>query len=544
MRGVVWRLSVLIVAVLIAATAVVAFAVRAAVRSQEQRLLVEHTNEVGLVLSTALDGLTQQFDVLGGVLHATSNSPGAFRQSSDGAVSDSDGTRTYALLAPQGDGFVVVLVNGTGLHSGEVISDQRVAALVQAENSGVLVPTPIVGSGATRTVGFAIGPPVAPVGTVLYQQNTLGALGPPQAAATAPFSELNVVLYDAMTPDPSQALVSTVPSPPLTGEVRTQFIKAGNTNLLLQVSPARPLVGGLTPDAAWLIFGGGFVMAILVGVAVETETRRRRAAVALYQGEHRLTEVLQRSLLPHLPSIPGLQIGARYLAGSEDQQVGGDWYDVFELTHGRIGIVVGDVVGHDVSAAVLMSRVQTALRAYAFLDEQPAGVLDRLDGLLATFDTERLVTVFYGVLSAPDRSGHRRLVFANAGHPPPLVRGPDGLMSELDGAESLLLGLASDSDGGRPQREVELHEGSMLLLYTDGLVEIPGESLTDLIERLKAVAATIPSGASPDDACEWLLARLPGGERRDDIAIMVTQLVSSRVPRQSAIDLRESAPTG
>jgi hypothetical protein len=355
---------------------------------------------------------------------------------------------------------------------------------------------------------------------------------------------LNVVLYDAMTPDPSQALVSTVPNPPLTGEVRTKSIKAGNTNLLLEVSPARPLVGGLTADAGWLIFGGGFVMAILVGVAVETETRRRRAAVALYQGEHRLTEVLQRSLLPHLPSIAGLRIGARYLAGSEGQQVGGDWYDVFELADDRIGIVVGDVVGHDVSAAVLMSRVQTALRAYAFLDAQPAGVLDRLDGLLATFDSERLVTVFYGVLSAPDRSGSRRLVFANAGHPPPLVHAADGSVSELDGAESLLLGLASDRDDGRPQREVELQEGSMLLLYTDGLVEIPGESLTDLIERLKAVAATIPGAASPDDACEWLLSRLPAGERRDDIALMVTQLVSTPVPRQSAIDVRESAPTG
>lgn len=538
-RALAWRLSVLVAAVLIVVSAVVAVAVRAAVHSQEQRLLVEHTNEVGLVLSTAIDGLTQQFDVLGGVLRATSNSPSAFRRSSDGAVSDSKGTRTYALLRPQADGYVVALVNGTGLHTGEVIDDQRVAALRQAQSAGVLVPTPIVGSGAARTVGFAIGPPVAPADTVLYQQNTLGALGPPQAAATAPFSELNVVLYDSTRPDPSQALVATVSTLPLTGDVHAKSITAGTTNLLLQVSPARPLVGGLTTNAPWLILGGGILVAVLIGVAVETETRRRRSAVSLYQGEHRLTESLQRSLLPQLPTVTGLRLGASYLAGSEGQQVGGDWYDLFELTDGRIGVVVGDVVGHDISAAVLMSRVQTALRAFAFLDDAPAAVLDRLDGLLETFNTDRLVTVFYGVLSAPDRHGNRRLVYANAGHPPPLLHRPDGSVAELDDAKSLLLGVRPGIDDARPQHDVELSEGTMLLMYTDGLVEVPGESLTDLIERLKDVTAAVPPGTSPDAVCDWLLSHMTAGQRRDDIAIMVTELVSSRVPRQSPVAFPE-----
>lgn len=541
MRALIWRLSVLVAGVLVVTAAVVAVAARTAVHSQEQRLLVEHTNEVGLVLSTAIDGLTQQFDVLGGVLQATSNSPSAFKQSSDVAVSDSKGTRTYALLRPQAGGYAVVLVNGTGLQAGEVIDDQRVAALKQAATTGVIVPTPIVGSGATRTVGFAIGPPVAPPGTILYQQNTLGALGPPQAAATAPFSELKVVLYDSTRPDPAQALVSTVQNLPLTGEVNSKTIEAGDTDWLLQVSPARPLVGGLTVNAPWVILGGGVLVAILIGVAVETETRRRRSAVSLYQGEHRLTESLQRSLLPQLPTVDGLRLGASYLAGSEGQQVGGDWYDLFELTGGRIGIVVGDVVGHDISAAVLMSRVQTALRAFAFLDDTPSAVLDRLDGLIATFNTDRLVTVFYGVLSAADRQGGRRLVYANAGHPPPLVYRRDGSVTELDGAKSLLLGVRARADEARPDQEVVLTDGTMLVMYTDGLVEIPGQSLTDLIERLKQVTADIPPGTSPDAVCDWLLSHMTAGQRRDDIAIMVTQLLSSRVPRQSGIAIPESA---
>lgn len=530
------RLSVVIFVVLLILTLVSSWAVHSAIRSQEHRLLKERTNEVSLVLTNAVTTLAQQFDVLGGVLHATNNSPSAFKQSSDGPVEQSKGLQTYALLTSNGPGFRVISANGNGLHRGEVVSGVRADAMRRAAATGVVVPTEVIGSGAQRSVGFAVGPPVAPAGTVMYEQSIIGPLGPPRTDSTDAYSELEIVLYASRDAIPSQALVSTVPHPPLTGEVRATMVKVGDSRLLLQVAAASPLVGSVTAQAAWLMLAGGLVLSLLVAVAVETETRRRRSAVALYQGEHQLAESLQRSLLPQLPAISDLRLGARYLAGSAEQQVGGDWYDLFELDGGRTGIVVGDVVGHDVSAAVLMSRVQTALRAYAVLDQEPAAVLDRLDRLIGTFDTDRLVTVFYGVLGPADPTGGRRLVFANAGHPPPLIYRHEGAVEDLDGVDSLLLGVTPTPAEPRPQREISLPPGAMLMLYTDGLVEIPGQSLTDLIARLRSVAATVPAAMAPDEVCDLLLSRMNAGERRrDDIAILIAQLAPALLPRQPAV---------
>jgi serine phosphatase RsbU (regulator of sigma subunit) len=223
-------------------------------------------------------------------------------------------------------------------------------------------------------------------------------------------------------------------------------------------------------------------------------------------------------------------LAARYLPGSAGQQVGGDWYDVFELDADHIGVAVGDVLGHDIEAAALMSRVQTALRAYAFVGEQPGAVLDRLDRLMASLQTDRLVTVFYGVLGPATEDGSRQLLFANAGHPPPLLVEADGTARELDDASSLLLGVSSTDYGVRPQHDTALMADSTLLLYTDGLVEVPGKSLTDRVETLLRVVAAEAPRRSPAELCDWLLEALLRGKRRDDVAILVARLVPSAVP--------------
>lgn len=529
-----WLSSLTLIVVLVA-SAVAAWEVHGVVHDQEDRLLHERGNEVGLVLKEAVDGLNSQLQVLGGALRATNGSRAAFERA---VAPISDGTttpRTIALVDTTPLGFHVEYVHGDLLHMGEHITGAAASALTAAESSGELAPTTVLGSGTQRQIGFAIGPPSTPAGTLLYEQLSLGALGPPQQAGSAPFDELHVVLYDASTAVPSQALVTTAQNIPLTGDVRSVSVQAGSATWTLQVSAVHPLVGGATAYSAWLTLGAGALLALLLSLVVEIESRRRRSALQLYRGEHRLAEELQRNLLPSIPSIERLELAACYLPGSADQQVGGDWYDGFELDGGRVGLAIGDVLGHDIQAAALMSQVQTALRAYAVIGESPGAVLDRLEALLATLETERLVTVFYGVLGPVGDDGSRELVFANAGHPTPLLREPSGAVRELDGAGSVLLGVSVSHDDPRPECRVTLGSGSTLLLYTDGLVEIPGESLTERLDDLKLAIATRASKLSMTELCNWLLERVHPSNRRDDVAILIARLPDTGVAEEIRI---------
>ncbi|MGN6473190.1 MAG: PP2C family protein-serine/threonine phosphatase [Mycobacteriales bacterium] len=539
-----WLSAATLVA-LLAVTGVTTWAVRGTVRGQENRLLRERSNEVGLVLKEAVDSLSNQVQTVGGVVEATHGSPSAFTQASAALIDGSKGKDSIALLRREAAGYRVVLANGTALSPGQLLSSTLVPTLSRADATNQMVPTPVMGAGADRTLGFALGPPNSALGTVVYLQVALGTLGPPSAARTSPFDELHVVLYGTSTPVPSQALVTTTSQIPLHGNVRVLQVAVGAATWALQVSAAHPLVGTATANAPWFTAGGGILLALLVTAIVEIETRRRRSALSLYRNEQQVAETLQRSLLPELPSVAGLALAARYVPGSRGQQVGGDWYDVFELDDGRIGIAVGDVLGHDITAAALMSRVQTALRAYAFVGEQPGAVLDRLDRLVTSLQTERLVTVFYGVLGPADEDGARLLLFANAGHPPPLLHDHYGRVRELDEASSMLLGASTAEALHRTQQAVVIPAGSALLLYTDGLIEVPGESLSDLINELKHAIAAVAPSTTADELCDRLIERMGPTKRSDDVAVLLLRLARMGEPTTSAPSgARQTAQTG
>jgi serine phosphatase RsbU (regulator of sigma subunit) len=503
-----------------------AWAAHSAVRDQERKLLRERTNEIALVLNSAIGALPQPLDVLGGVLRATHNSPSAFRESTKAAEVGLTGV-TFALVRKTPNGYRVMMTTGGGLAPGQLISDQRAQTFDRAMSTGGLVPTPVIGGGANRVLGFAVGPPVAPAGTVLYRQDSLGPVGAPREAATAPFSELDVVVYASARPERAEILAKTTNTYPLRGLVRTQALTAGDVTWTLQASAVHPLVGETTENAPWIVLVGGLFLALLVALVIEAESRRRKSVTALYDSEHRVAETLQRSLLPTLPSIADLGLAARYLPGSTYQEIGGDWYDVFRLDDGRIGVVIGDVLGHDVAAAAAMSKVQASLRAYAWNGAPPGVVLDGLDGLISTFEISELVTVFYGLLDAPNEGGNRRFTFANAGHLPPFIRHPDGTVDDLSSANSLLLGAPGQPGAVRQQAEISLPLGSMLLLYTDGLVEVPGKSLTDSLAELQATVAASPSDITADTLCDRVLAGIRTDQLRDDVAVLAIALMPS-----------------
>jgi serine phosphatase RsbU (regulator of sigma subunit) len=230
-------------------------------------------------------------------------------------------------------------------------------------------------------------------------------------------------------------------------------------------------------------------------------------------------------MLPTLPELAGVTLSASYVSASESAEVGGDWYDVFALPDGSIGLAMGDVTGHDLSAAAAMGQLRSVLRSYAWEEQAPEQVLDKMDALVAGFAMRHLASVFFGRIesagdSADGAEGGSVLRYANAGHLPPLLRLPDGTVEVIDDGVSVLIGV----DAGIPHEAASrrLPTGSTLLLYTDGLVERRARGLTEGVEELRTVVASGP--ANPDELRDHVLAHLGAGRREDDIAVLAVLL--------------------
>jgi anti-sigma regulatory factor (Ser/Thr protein kinase)/putative methionine-R-sulfoxide reductase with GAF domain len=226
--------------------------------------------------------------------------------------------------------------------------------------------------------------------------------------------------------------------------------------------------------------------------------------------EHRVAMLLQRSLLPsRLPDVVGVSAAARYLPASDE--VGGDWYDVFELPGGEVGVAIGDVVGHGVRAAALMGQLRTALHAYALSDPSPARTLERLDRFVQGLGEPAMATCCYAVFD-PESGG---LLLASAGHLPPMIVG-GGEARLVDVAPAAPLG--AFRYGSVREHELALAEGETIVFYTDGLVERRTVPLTESMERLRALIARARSG---EEVCQIAFEHLvPPQGLRDDVAMV------------------------
>ncbi|MDL4815627.1 PP2C family protein-serine/threonine phosphatase [Actinomadura opuntiae] len=241
-----------------------------------------------------------------------------------------------------------------------------------------------------------------------------------------------------------------------------------------------------------------------VAMAVQTLTSRAERAGALE---------LQRSLVPSsLPDIPGLEMAARYRPGKEN--VGGDWYDVFTLPSGEIGIVMGDVAGHGLPAAVVMGRMRSSLRAYALETADPAQVLGKLDRKMLHFEPNATATVLYAICS-PSLD---RVRVSSAGHPPPVIALPESPAETVDMKQDLLIGFTTETP--RTTTVFDLPPGALLCFYTDGLIERRDNSVDSGIARLCDAVYAGP----PEQVGAAVMAALIGRERAsDDVAVLLLQ---------------------
>ncbi|MEV6008056.1 SpoIIE family protein phosphatase [Streptomyces sp. NPDC051976] len=257
------------------------------------------------------------------------------------------------------------------------------------------------------------------------------------------------------------------------------------------------------------------VLTSLSGLVAQALDRAR-----LYDAKLGLARGLQESLLPHaLPVIPGLETAARYLPATEGMDIGGDFYDVIRVDADGAQVVIGDVQGHSVAAAALMGQIRTAIRAFAAADADPSTVLARTNRLLADLDTTLLASCACLRVDLPRREAW----LADAGHPVPLLRGPDGAVRRLEPRAGMVLNV--DPAAEYPLTHVALPVGTTLALYTDGLIETPG---VDIDHALSALAATFArhGGGPLDRVADALMGPVEQVEHRtDDIALLLVRSV-------------------
>ena len=240
-----------------------------------------------------------------------------------------------------------------------------------------------------------------------------------------------------------------------------------------------------------------------------------------YEGERSVAETLQRSVLPRsLPVLEGVRVAARYLPGMSALDVGGDWFDTLILPDGRLGFAVGDVVGKGVTAAATMAQLRNGMRALTLDESDPGRTMTKLNRLLDGITDAPFATVAYLTLDPQTRAA----TLVSAGHLPPLVIEPSGETRFLEEGRNVPLGV--DSDVPLDGAPVQLQPGSLVILYTDGLVERAERSIDEGLERLAAVR--VPAGRDPEQLADAIIQELLEGERlRDDVALLVLELAPS-----------------
>ncbi|MET9701013.1 SpoIIE family protein phosphatase [Streptomyces sp. NPDC006529] len=253
------------------------------------------------------------------------------------------------------------------------------------------------------------------------------------------------------------------------------------------------------------------VLTALAGLIAQALERAQR-----YDTEAALARGLQAALLPtRLPVLEHVDTVARYLAGTQGMDVGGDWYDVIETEPGLLALVIGDVQGHGVAAAATMGQLRSAVRAFAFNGSSPQEVMSGTNRLLIGLDPGQFASCCYVLL---DPATGRALA-VRAGHPQPLLRHADGRTEVLDLPGGVVLGI--DPRAAYPVTALTLEPGAVLALYTDGLVEQPGTDIDVGVERLRASLAAAGPGPLTETADRLISEAGQAADRPDDIALLL-----------------------
>jgi serine phosphatase RsbU (regulator of sigma subunit) len=366
----------------------------------------------------------------------------------------------------------------------------------------------------------------------VYAESALPSDRYARAQTNSAFSDLDYALYLGRNHDAADLLIASGRHVPLSGRVARTTVPFGDTFFTVGVRARRPLAGSFPQRLPWAIAIVGALLTLGAVLLTMRLIDRRRGAERLasrleevadenrrlYAEQRGIAQTLQHALLPAtLPQLPGLQTSARYEAGVEGVDIGGDWYDLIALDSGRLLLVVGDVSGRGLRAATTMAALRYAIHAYAAQGDSPAEVLTKLSKLVNVGSEGQLATVLCALVDVEAR----RVTVTSAGHLPPLMITED--RGEFVYAK-VGLPVGVDRRASYISTTVSAPPGATLLAFTDGLVERRGESIDAGLERLRRHARS--NHLALDELLTRVLSDLRDEEASDDTAIAGVRWVS------------------
>ncbi len=483
------RVAAAVAAAVVAVTAVLAVLAGQVNARAERDLLQREVAQAGAVLTTQIAVLTTQLadaaQVATGTDPGTGGDPGAFEDFAAARVTGA-GDRSLSLWRTGGDGQAERLA-AEGPDQAGPDGAGFAALLARVPADGTLTVTGIL-PGEPARLGYALRPAGDTAGLVVYAEVVL----PPGRRIQVPpgeaFSGLDFAVHLGRETTTEQLLYSTGPVP-VGGDTARATVPFGDTVITVVASSPASLTGTLSSALPWIVAGVGLVLAGAAAVAVAAVLRRRGQAERLaaenerlYRQQRGIAATLQHALLPEVPTLDGVEVAARYVAGGDGLEVGGDWYDVIARGPGCCVFVVGDISGSGLSAATTMAQLRFAVRAFLAQGHDITVVLAELRRLLDVDTDHRFATVLLGELD----TGSGRLRLVCAGHFPPLLVA-DGGAGYVPVRLTAPVGV--DVSGAPPAVEVRLPDSGTLLAFTDGLIERRGEVIDTGLDRLRAAAA-------------------------------------------------------
>jgi serine phosphatase RsbU (regulator of sigma subunit) len=465
--------------------------------SNEKRLLKSRVGDAGALFSGAFASIQTPLASAAALADATSGDVGKFMEFTapytTGKTPTFGSVSLWRLGANQPGPLAVVgkpsALGGTPSRA-EAFFARTAASGSRLGVIGLLTQPP-------RRLGYAFTSPGLTGRYVVYAESVpLPANRRSKFQSSSTFADLHYALYLGKLQRPEDLLVTDLKSLPMTGQTASISIPFGSNSFTFIVSAKQSLVGSFPQRLPWLIAIVGVLLsigaALLTLRLIQRRNHAERLATSLeqiadenrrlYSEQRTIAQTLQHALLPEvLPKIRGVETGARYEAGVEGVDIGGDWYDLIALDDHRLLLVVGDVSGRGLRAAATMASLRYAIHAYAAQNDPPEIILTKLSKLVSVGSSGQLATILCALV---DVQAHT-LTVTSAGHLPPLLIS-DGTGTFIKGAVGVPIGV--NTSATYTSTAVSTPRAATLLAFTDGLVERRGESIDAGLERLQHAA--------------------------------------------------------
>jgi serine phosphatase RsbU (regulator of sigma subunit) len=536
------RLPLAILLAGLALFVVLAIACRSLFDQTEDRLLQQRTNEASLILTTGVADTTAPLDAAVALAVVTDGDVQTFTRLIEPYVGDGK-PFTSVVLYRIGDVTPVVTVGPAPALSAD--GSARADAMLTAAATKPFVIVDLLNSGKRR-LGYSVADKANPPTYVAYGERMLSDNPNVRRRTEQPFAGLDYAIYLGDTVSSDKLLGASLQELPITGRHATATVPFGDTSLSLVMKPAGHLGGWLFASLWWIVLVVGAAVAVIFAGLTRRLLARRDTALSLagdnerlYDEQRQIAQSLQISLLPqHLDAPGGTEVAARYWPAGSANLIGGDFYDVFRVDEHRWGVTIGDVCGKGIEAAGLTGLARHTIRAAARHEHSAAAVLRAVHVGLGDQRPATFCTACFLYLTPHDRT--ITVDLSLGGHPQPILRRASGDVG-LVGAPGTLLGMVDPVLTGVT---LTIEPGDMLILYTDGLTDAPGEQAVPIEQVVQLVAerGDVPIEQLADEIRVLKRSRRPAGSS-DDTALVIVRFGGDD-PRHAAVDQRTPVGVG